>query len=83
MSCEHDTCGLGGTSRIDLFRHLAVDRLSNHINENIFSSIADGYYNEFICFCDQVEAEKDNIDTVSCFIEDGVLKFEIEYKKKN
>lgn len=81
MSDKPNTCGLSGTSRIDIFCHLAVDELTNNINMTIFSGIAGEYYDKYIEFCNQIEDERDSIDNISCAIEDGELVFDIIYKK--
>lgn len=74
---QSDTaCGLSGTSRIDIFHDIAVDEISNMINMDILSSIAADEYQRFIEFCEQVEADKDSIESVSCSLnEDGSLEF--------
>ena len=74
-------CGLSGTSRIDIFHDLAVDELTNMINMDILASISADNYQRFIEFCDQVEAEKDSILSVSCILENDNLEFTINYKE--
>ena len=78
---DEKACGLTGTSRIDIFHDLAVDELTNMINMDILASISVNNYQKFIAFCDQVEAEKDTILSVSCVLEDDNLEFFINYKK--
>lgn len=74
-------CGLSGTSRIDIFRDVAVDEISKMINMDLLSHIAADEYEKFIEFCNYVEIEKDNIDSVSCSInEDGSLDFSAKFK---
>lgn len=73
-------CGLSGTSRIDIFHDLAVDELTNMINMELLASISADNYQRFIEFCDQVEAEKEKINSVSCILENDSLEFFINYK---
>lgn len=77
---NEEACGLSGTSRIDIFHDLAVDELTNMINMDILASISADNYQKFLAFCDQVEAEKDTILSVSCVLEDGNLEFFVNYK---
>ncbi len=65
--------------RIEIFRHIAVNEL-NDIDLGILDSIATSYFEEFNEFCDKVFNEKDKIDTISCSINNGELKFSINYK---
>ena len=81
MPDVNKACGLSGTSRIDIFRDLAVDELTNMINMDILASISAENYQKFIDFCDKVVEEKDSIISVSCVLEDGELEFFINYKE--
>ena len=74
-------CGLSGTSRTDIFHDIAVDELTQMINMDILASISATNYQKFIDFCDQVTAEKDNIISVSCVLENDELEFFIKYKE--
>ncbi len=81
MAKKTESCDLNGTSRIDLFRHVAVDKVTNKVDSQILSMIADDQYDEFVNFCEQVTEEKNSIQDVSCAIVDGKLEFAINYKK--
>lgn len=80
MAKSTKSCGPELTSRIDVFREVAVDKMTNAVNSEIFESIAEDQYDEFIRFCEQCAAEKDNIKDVSCALENGKLDFSINYK---
>ena len=81
MSDVTKQCGLSGTSRTDIFHDIAVDELTNMINMDILASISAKHYQKFIDFCDQVTAEKDNIISVSCVLENDELEFFIKYQE--
>lgn len=66
--------------RVEIFRHIAVSELDG-VSEEILSHISAEKFHAFHEFCEQVFQEKDKIEDVSCSIEDGELKFNIDYKK--
>lgn len=79
---SNTACGLSGTSRIDIFRDIAVDEVSNMIDMELLSTIAADEYHKFIDFCNLVESQKDTIESVSCSMnEDGSLEFSIKSKE--
>lgn len=65
--------------RIAIFRSIAVNDL-DEVCAEILDHIADGEFQTFLDFCDQVYQEKDIIKSISCEISDGSLHFQIEYK---
>ena len=81
MPDVNKACGLSGTSRIDIFRDLAVDELTNMINMDILASISAENYQKFIDFCEQVTAEREQSLSVSCILENDSLEFSINYKE--
>lgn len=81
MAKKNESCGLSGTSRVDIFRKVAVDNISNQVDPQILNMIAEDQYTEFIDFCDRVTEEKNKISDVSCAIVNGRLSFAINYKK--
>ena len=81
MPDVNKACGLSRTSRIDIFRDLAVDELTNMINMDILASISAENYQRFIDFCEQVTAEREQILSVSCILENDSLEFSINYKE--
>lgn len=66
-------------NRVEIFRHLAVDQ-SQCVDLKILDSIACENYHAFSDFCEQVFAEKDRIQDISCSFEDKELKFNIMYQ---
>lgn len=80
MATVKSSCGLVGTSRIDIFREIGVDAVSNQIKQEVFDQIADEQYAQFVAFCQKCEEEREKIDSVSCALEDAELKFHIKYK---
>ena len=81
MSDVTKQCGLSGTSRTDIFHDIAVDELTNMINMDILASISAENYQKFIDFCEQVTAEREQILSVSCILENDSLEFSINYKE--
>lgn len=65
------------SSRITIFKNLTTDEVTNSVNEQIFSGLLTEYYNEFIEKCDYIRDNVDTISFVSCYIDMGVLKFDI------
>lgn len=76
---EHESCNNKFKNRIEIFRHLTVDEIKNEINEIVFDNLLGAHYNEFVEFCEKIKAHANEISTVSCYIENGELNFEITY----
>lgn len=68
------------TTRIHIFRHLSIDEIDNSINMKIFENLLNEYYDTFISFCNTIRQANRNVDTISCYLEEGELKFELKYK---
>lgn len=72
---------LKGVSRIDIFRHLAVDEEDNHINEPLLAGISDEYYSEFIELCEAVSKDPSQVKSLSvCTDDDGNMRFSVEFE---
>lgn len=69
--------------RVEIFRHLAMDELTTTVNEAIFEGLLTEFYDEFTEFCNTVKSSKhrNQIKGISCYIADGKIYFDIEYKK--
>ncbi|MCM1214020.1 MAG: hypothetical protein NC548_05820 [Lachnospiraceae bacterium] len=68
-----------GASRIDIFRHLAVDAEDNHINEPILAGISGKHYSEFVEFCESISQDPSKVEAASVSIDtDGSLHFTTE-----
>lgn len=85
MATSKESCGLVGTSRIDIFREIGgVDAVSNQINEEIFGHIASKQYDQFVEFCKLCEEDKEAITSLSCSVDStNTLVFQINYKQEN
>lgn len=67
-------------NRVEIFRHLAVD-VGGDVDLNLLDSIACDHYHRFLEFCDQVFAEKDRIEEISCALDEGKNpQFHIQYQ---
>jgi len=67
--------------RVDIFKHLTVDQLTNSVNYKLFEGLLSEYYDDFIDFCNRVQSEdKSRIQDVSCHIADGTIYFNINYR---
>jgi len=70
----------GGVSRIDIFRHLAVDKENNHINEPILAGISGEHYSEFVEFCESISQDPNKVTSCSVIVdENGTFHFEAEF----
>jgi len=65
--------------RISVFKHLTVDKLTNAINQEIFSGLLKDFYDDFVKTCDYVRDNANKIKSVSCYIQNGEIRFEYEY----
>ena len=74
------SCSLNGSSRIDIFKAVGVDKDTNKVDKHVLKAVSDQDYDAFIGFCDKVAAEFDRIKSVSCKIGRTRAKFDIEYK---
>lgn len=68
--------------RIHVFKHLSVNEIDNTINMTIFENLLKEYYSDFITFCDTVKKTPDKIKSISCYINDGILHFDVEEKEE-
>ncbi len=69
-------------NRITIFKHLSIDEIDNSVNMTIFENLLDSHYHEFVKFCDKIKQSCDNIESVTCFIENGVLNFDLKYEEE-
>lgn len=69
-----------GVSRIDIFRHLAVDEENNHINEPVLAGISGEHYSEFVEFCESISHDPEKATSMSVEIDsEGKLHFTAEF----
>ena len=69
-----------GVSRIDIFRHLAVDEENNHINEPVLAGISGEHYSEFVAFCESISQDPSKVTSASVEVDaDGKLHFTAEF----
>jgi len=66
------------SNRLDLFRSLTVDSLDQSIIYEVFSSLLDENYEDFVSLCNYVKTIKDSIANISLSLtEDGEIHFDI------
>ena len=66
------------SNRLDLFRSLTVDALDQSIIYDLFSSLLDENYDDFVSLCNYVKTIKDSISNISLSMtEDGEIHFDI------
>lgn len=68
------------TDRIILFRDLTYDEIKKEIDERKFEDILLDKFGDFVTFCEKVEQNAENIETISSYYEEGELRFDIKYK---
>jgi len=78
---ENEKQAVNYNNRISIFKHLTVDELTQSVNEELFSELLNDHYDEFVSLCEDVKEISDKIKYVTCFIDNGVLTFDIEKKK--
>ena len=69
------------SNRITVFKHLTVDELTSETNMTIVHGLLDEYYTDFVDFCDSI-AEDNTVESVSCYIEDGQIRFNVTRKEE-
>ena len=66
------------SNRLDLFRSLTVDALDQSIIYDLFSSLLDENYDDFVSLCNYVKTIKDSISNISLSMtEEGEIHFDI------
>lgn len=68
--------------RITVFKRLAVNQIDNTVNMAIFENLLNDYYSDFINFCDQVKNSSEKIESVTCYIKNGKLEFDLQLDEK-
>ena len=68
------------TNRLDLFKRLTIDELDETIKTDVFESLLDTNYDDFVNFYSYIQIVKDDVSNVSAFISDGNIYYEITYK---
>ncbi len=80
---ENDNIDYTEIDRITVFKHLAVNQIDNTVNMTIFENLLNEYYSDFISFCNQVKESSDKIESVTCYIENGRLEFDLKLEEED
>lgn len=71
---ETKTC----QNRIEVFHHLTYDEIAKSLNVDLFDGLLDGHYDEFVAFCEKIKSRSTPLTSISCYIENDQIHFEID-----
>lgn len=67
--------------RIVLFREVIVDKPSGEVNDQKLESILGDQYIDFVHLCEEIESDRDNIESLTSVMEDDKISFNLKRKK--
>lgn len=71
---------IGFANRIVLLREVTRDETGVEVDEQKLEDVLCDRYPDFVRMCEEVEADRENVISISSTLEDGIIKFDVQKK---